>query len=208
MKRPAETELTKEQVQAENEASSSAAASDAKDAPEEVQTVTNSADFWRVQVESVYRRRNPMKLDSVPKLLEKYAGKEITLYTKVCKTYDLDPKRFYADPKAWDDYSKDTLEEAKPEAESTGGMNSGGGVSVPNLFGSSSGGGVAVPNLFGSASGLGPVSGPLFAQSLANIGKPQAGSSSSDEEGDGAQKRKKEAPKTEPAEKPAECKTQ
>lgn len=65
--------------------------------------VETREDFWRVQVEAVYRRRNPYKLDNVPSLLEKYRGQEAVLYTKVCLKYLLDPKKFYADPCAWDD---------------------------------------------------------------------------------------------------------
>lgn len=65
--------------------------------------VETSADFWLVQLESIYRHRNPYKLDRVPCLLEKYKGREAILYVKVCKTYNLDPSKFYADPQAWDD---------------------------------------------------------------------------------------------------------
>ncbi|CAK0901573.1 unnamed protein product [Prorocentrum cordatum] len=32
---------------------------------------------------------------------------EAILYAKVCKTYDLDPTKFYADPKAWESYEND-----------------------------------------------------------------------------------------------------
>mmetsp|Transcript_59872 Transcript_59872/g.110872 ORF Transcript_59872/g.110872 Transcript_59872/m.110872 type:complete len:386 (+) Transcript_59872:63-1220(+) len=73
---------------------------------------SSSADFWRAQVEAVYRRRNPPKLKSVPELLAKHKGNEAVLYAKVCKTYDLDPKKMYAtDPSAWDDEDKDMKED-------------------------------------------------------------------------------------------------
>lgn len=67
----------------------------------EVLVVNTSDEFWRVQLEAIYKRRNPHKLENVPKLLQKYQGREATLYAKVCKTYDLDPLKFYADPEAW-----------------------------------------------------------------------------------------------------------
>ncbi|CAK0901572.1 unnamed protein product [Prorocentrum cordatum] len=73
----------------------------------EVQTITTSADFWRCQIEAVYQRRNPHKLPGVPGLLDRHKGKEAILYAKVCKTYDLDPTKFYADPKAWESYEND-----------------------------------------------------------------------------------------------------
>mmetsp|Transcript_29405 Transcript_29405/g.80376 ORF Transcript_29405/g.80376 Transcript_29405/m.80376 type:complete len:277 (-) Transcript_29405:215-1045(-) len=69
----------------------------------EVLVVKTSEEFWRVQVESVYRVKNPQKLMNVPALLKKYEGQEAVLYAKVCKTYGLNPTKFYADPKAWED---------------------------------------------------------------------------------------------------------
>jgi len=73
----------------------------------DVVVVNNSFDFWRVQIEAVYRRRNPYKLDKVLEFMEKYKGQEAILYAKVCKKYDLDPSKFYADPAAWEDEDKD-----------------------------------------------------------------------------------------------------
>jgi len=69
----------------------------------EVIKVETREEFWRVQIEAVYRRRNPYKLENVPDLMEKYEGQEAVLYTKICRKYDLDPSKFYADPAAWDD---------------------------------------------------------------------------------------------------------
>jgi len=59
--------------------------------------------FWQVQIEAIYRRRNPYKLKGVPALLSKYKGNEVVLYRKVCRAYDLCPDRLYADPSAWED---------------------------------------------------------------------------------------------------------
>eukprot|EP00442_Polarella_glacialis_P025684 CAMPEP_0115064012 /NCGR_PEP_ID=MMETSP0227-20121206/9432_1 /TAXON_ID=89957 /ORGANISM="Polarella glacialis, Strain CCMP 1383" /LENGTH=701 /DNA_ID=CAMNT_0002449589 /DNA_START=113 /DNA_END=2215 /DNA_ORIENTATION=+ len=64
--------------------------------------VVSSIDFWKVQVEAIYRRRNPYKLHKVTSLLEKYKGQEVVLYKKVCLTYDLDPTKFYAESAAWE----------------------------------------------------------------------------------------------------------
>lgn len=47
-----------------------------------------------------------MKLPQVPALLQKYAGNEAVLYAKVCKMYDLNPKVFHLDPKAWEAYGE------------------------------------------------------------------------------------------------------
>eukprot|EP00927_Polykrikos_kofoidii_P014841 TRINITY_DN16553_c0_g2_i1.p1 TRINITY_DN16553_c0_g2~~TRINITY_DN16553_c0_g2_i1.p1 ORF type:complete len:518 (+),score=103.25 TRINITY_DN16553_c0_g2_i1:79-1632(+) len=65
--------------------------------------VHDTNTFWQVQVEAIYRKRNPYKLDTVPRLLAKYRGREVVLYRKVCKTYDLDPAKFYADPASWNE---------------------------------------------------------------------------------------------------------
>jgi hypothetical protein len=77
----------------------------------EVLVVTTSDQFWCVQLEAIYRRRNPHKLENVRNLLLKYTGREATLYTKVCKTYDLDPTKFYADPEVWAGEDKDVKSE-------------------------------------------------------------------------------------------------
>ena len=60
--------------------------------------------FWRAQLEAIYRRRNPPKLESIPGLLEKYQGNEAVLYRKVCEKYDLNPSKFHTDPEAWMEY--------------------------------------------------------------------------------------------------------
>jgi len=69
--------------------------------PQPVQHVSSSEDFWRVQLECIYRHRNPYKLGKVPALLAKYKGQEAVLYKKLCLTYDLDPNKFYSSPTAW-----------------------------------------------------------------------------------------------------------
>lgn len=37
-------------------------------------------DFWKLQLEAIYARRNPMKVEKIPELLEKYRGREAVLY--------------------------------------------------------------------------------------------------------------------------------
>merc|ERR1719373_634505 len=37
----------------------------------------------------IYKVHNPDKVEEIPKLLEKYAGKEHTLYIKVCRKYNV-----------------------------------------------------------------------------------------------------------------------
>jgi len=130
----------------EEEGGGAAADSAAVSATAPVAQIASSADFWRVQVEAVYRRRNPMKLPGVEALMEKYKGKEVILYAKVCKTYDLDHKRLYADPGAWEPYEKDAEEE---EGDQKGGPG-------PAACSSLAGGGVAVPDLFGLGSAPAP----------------------------------------------------
>jgi len=63
-----------------------------------------------VQVEAIYRRRNPYKLDNVPALLEKYEGQEATLYVKVCQKYYLDSAKWYADPASWEGEEGDVMD--------------------------------------------------------------------------------------------------
>eukprot|EP00933_Yihiella_yeosuensis_P032071 TRINITY_DN25665_c0_g1_i1.p1 TRINITY_DN25665_c0_g1~~TRINITY_DN25665_c0_g1_i1.p1 ORF type:complete len:813 (+),score=197.91 TRINITY_DN25665_c0_g1_i1:68-2506(+) len=77
--------------------------------------VTSSEEFWQVQLEAIYRRRNPYKLENVPGLLKKYIGKEAILYKKVCLTYDLDPNKFYAEEGVWEDEEKKYEEEGAVE---------------------------------------------------------------------------------------------
>ena len=51
-----------------------------------------------------YVLKHEMKrIDGTAESLEKYKGKEVVLYQKVCKRYDLNPRKFYANPKAWED---------------------------------------------------------------------------------------------------------
>mmetsp|Transcript_66559 Transcript_66559/g.81479 ORF Transcript_66559/g.81479 Transcript_66559/m.81479 type:complete len:309 (-) Transcript_66559:194-1120(-) len=59
-----------------------------------------SANFWRVQLEAIYRKRNPYKLQRVPEMLENWKGQEALLYRRVCLAYDLDCQ-FYACQSKW-----------------------------------------------------------------------------------------------------------
>lgn len=63
--------------------------------------VRTREQFWLVQLQAIYLRRNPYKLHNVPALMARYQGRELLLYRKVCAAYDLNPTRFYADPAAW-----------------------------------------------------------------------------------------------------------
>mmetsp|Transcript_16361 Transcript_16361/g.35765 ORF Transcript_16361/g.35765 Transcript_16361/m.35765 type:complete len:443 (+) Transcript_16361:92-1420(+) len=76
-------------------------------APPQVEIVKSSEDFWRVQLEAIYRKRNPQKFSKVPDLLRKYRGQEAVLYRKVCQSYDLDPTKFYTDEAAWGEEAMD-----------------------------------------------------------------------------------------------------
>jgi len=70
-----------------------------------------SQDFWRAQLDAIYCRRNPHKREQLDEFLEKYKGREVILYRKVCEKYDLCPTKFYADPKAWTGLEGETLED-------------------------------------------------------------------------------------------------
>eukprot|EP00929_Paragymnodinium_shiwhaense_P115837 TRINITY_DN8499_c0_g2_i1.p1 TRINITY_DN8499_c0_g2~~TRINITY_DN8499_c0_g2_i1.p1 ORF type:complete len:531 (+),score=129.39 TRINITY_DN8499_c0_g2_i1:103-1695(+) len=88
---------------------------DDDDAGAEVKNVTTSEDFWKVQLEAIYARRNPQKLDSVPELLKKYRGKEAELYKRVCTQYDLPSTKWYTDAAAWEGEDADIkAEELEP----------------------------------------------------------------------------------------------
>eukprot|EP00913_Durusdinium_trenchii_P022481 g21118.t1 len=87
----------------------------------EVKKVTTDEDFWRVQIEAIYRRRNPHRLAQVASLMEKHKGKELILYQQVCQRYDLNPKKFYADPKSWESEDKDVKDDDDaPEVSQSG----------------------------------------------------------------------------------------
>jgi hypothetical protein len=75
-----------------------------------VSGAVSPTDFWRVQLEAIYQRRNPHKLKNVAVLLERYRGCEALLYRKVCLHYDLDPLRFYTDRAAWGEEAEDDVE--------------------------------------------------------------------------------------------------
>lgn len=93
--------------------------------------VSSSTDFWRIQVEAIYCRRNPYKLHSVPALLEKYRGREVILYRKICQTYDLDASKFYHETSAWgeenneDDNTWLREDDSRPWRSSLGGALTG-----------------------------------------------------------------------------------
>eukprot|EP00927_Polykrikos_kofoidii_P037863 TRINITY_DN32069_c0_g1_i1.p1 TRINITY_DN32069_c0_g1~~TRINITY_DN32069_c0_g1_i1.p1 ORF type:complete len:951 (-),score=173.80 TRINITY_DN32069_c0_g1_i1:89-2848(-) len=140
----------------------------------EVIHVETSAEFWRVQVEAVYRRRNPYKLDNVPDLLLKYEGQEALLYTKICRKYDLDPSKFYADPSAWEGENGDVKDDdnggggdgactsANTATLQTGGISNG----DMNSVGVAGGGGLFGP-LFGGCDTAD--SAPLFTNVAAPV---------------------------------------
>lgn len=64
-------------------------------------TSGSPVDFWRVQLEAIYRKRNPYKLHRLPDLLENWKGQEALLYRRVCLAYDLDAHQFYACQTKW-----------------------------------------------------------------------------------------------------------
>lgn len=83
-----------------------------------------SADFWRLQVEAVYRKRNPKKLEEpnyLSGLMKKYAGREQILYVSLCKNYSLDPRKFYTQEEGEDEdlHSSARDDEGGPEAPSS-----------------------------------------------------------------------------------------
>ncbi|CAE8642062.1 unnamed protein product, partial [Polarella glacialis] len=108
--------------------------------------VRSSEDFWKFQLEAIYRCRNPYKLQLVPTILQKYKGQEALLYKKVCLTYDLDPTKFYADAAAWKEEEAKYLDEDQAEAASLWGPafwgSSASGTLLPNFSRASLGGGL------------------------------------------------------------------
>lgn len=83
--------------------------------PQAALAIGSGGEFWRVQLEAIYRQRNPYKLHKVPQLLAKHQGTEALLYRKVCLAYDLDPTRFYAS--SLTTWPEDAAEEAPDDAE-------------------------------------------------------------------------------------------
>eukprot|EP00811_Abedinium_folium_P024891 NODE_349_length_3137_cov_5.472425.p1 GENE.NODE_349_length_3137_cov_5.472425~~NODE_349_length_3137_cov_5.472425.p1 ORF type:complete len:890 (+),score=305.96 NODE_349_length_3137_cov_5.472425:172-2670(+) len=111
--------------------------------------VETSEDFWKVQVEAVYRRRNRHKLSEVPALMEKYKRKERVLYVQVCQHYDLDPRKLCSKPEAWGDEDKDFHGSAGVDDGGDGGSGSAPAPApAPALAGAGSSG-----SIFGAASG-------------------------------------------------------
>mmetsp|Transcript_98274 Transcript_98274/g.174156 ORF Transcript_98274/g.174156 Transcript_98274/m.174156 type:complete len:201 (+) Transcript_98274:87-689(+) len=200
MKRPADEQLTKESSTTETpagavaEAPAEASAETSAEAPE-VKVVKSSQDFWQVQVEAIYRRRNPLKLGGVEALLQKYKGKEAILYAKVCKTYDLDPTQFYTDDEAWKPYEKDVQDEAS--ASGAAESSQGGGVAIPNLFGP--------PPLFQGSSGSSSATSGLFSSTPIFQAKP-SGSAADADSSDDDEPAVAKTSSAKPAQ--AECKTQ
>lgn len=125
--------------------------------------VSTSRDFWMVQVEAIYRKRNPYKLKNVPSLLKRYRGQEAVLYKKVCLTYDLDPSKFYAGLETWqedeeEDENTSCMEaaqaaQAPPEPQAIASQGPFGGRLIPHFSRASLGEGLlnafrrSVPNV-------------------------------------------------------------
>jgi len=75
-----------------------AASMDREDRPVESQRRPSDGQaFWRAQVEAVYRRHNPAKLQDVDRLMQKHRGSEAVLYRKVCARYGEDSSKFSAE---------------------------------------------------------------------------------------------------------------
>jgi hypothetical protein len=62
---------------------------------EEAEPTTNFSSGQSIELlEKVYQEKNPSKLDDLPGLLAKFAGKEKVLYEMVCKKYSVSPAAF------------------------------------------------------------------------------------------------------------------
>ena len=72
-------------------------------------------------MEAIYRRRNPAKLNKLPGWLKKYQGRENVLYIKACKEYQLDPKKRWDQPEAWDYIEASNTDELEGEDDSRAG---------------------------------------------------------------------------------------
>jgi len=139
--------------------------------------IESKYDFWKVQIEAIYRRRNPHKMSDVPKLLDKYKDSEVMLYRKVCLRYDLDSNKLYADPAAWEGEEKDVKDdddEATGTAE--GGTCGSGAVSFGTGLGSIFGSHASSGSLFGSPS---TGNSSLFSMKAQNASGSSSSSSSS-----------------------------
>jgi len=51
-----------------------------------------SAEDWRERITRLYEEHNPAKLGDVPNLLQKYRGREKTLYLGICEKYKVKPE--------------------------------------------------------------------------------------------------------------------
>lgn len=74
----------------------------------------NSQEDWKAKLEAIYQQHNPVKLDTVSKMLEKYQGREAHLYRKVCDFYKVDPST--GDPKVQGSDERPTGSTAAPKA--------------------------------------------------------------------------------------------
>lgn len=76
-----------------------------------------------MRVTKMYAEKNPEKEADVPSLMEKYAGKEMALYTAICKKYGYSDKDFLGDngepvmKKVEEQEEEDPAEKARREKE-------------------------------------------------------------------------------------------
>ncbi|CAJ1427730.1 unnamed protein product [Effrenium voratum] len=135
--------------------------------------VKDAETLWRVNIEAVYRRKNPKLLSKVSELIAKYKANGTPLshlYAKVCRTYELDPKVMWA--------TRSEAEEDEGDAD--------GACFKDNAFeegeakdGPSGPSGAAKPEASNSTSSMVP--GSIFGDSLglAAAGKPADGDAQS-----------------------------
>eukprot|EP00930_Biecheleria_cincta_P083239 TRINITY_DN72847_c0_g1_i1.p1 TRINITY_DN72847_c0_g1~~TRINITY_DN72847_c0_g1_i1.p1 ORF type:complete len:1307 (-),score=201.10 TRINITY_DN72847_c0_g1_i1:507-4427(-) len=80
--------------------------------------VESREQFWRIQLEAIYRCRNSLKLPDVPRLMEQHRGSEAALYKKVCERYGLNQSKLYVDPAACN--GEATALETRTKVDATG----------------------------------------------------------------------------------------
>ncbi|CAK0909824.1 unnamed protein product, partial [Prorocentrum cordatum] len=131
--------------------------------------VKDADTLWRVNIEAVYRRKNPKLVGKVPELIKKYKDQQkslAVLYAKVCRQYELDPTVMWAtrkqeEPTEDDDADggfKDNAFDAgdeKPSSAGKAGPEPGQDSSAPAGAASAGVGGGAgsLAGLFGGAGG-------------------------------------------------------
>ncbi|CAE7765523.1 nup98 [Symbiodinium sp. CCMP2592] len=150
--------------EAESKASKASASKKGKDGEdaEGAIEVKDAETLWKVNIEAVYRRKNPKLLSKVPDFIAKYKANGTPLahlYAKVCRTYELDPKVMWATRGEEDDNAdedgacfKDNAfddDEAKEKSKHEGASSTGGIFGATG--GASSGGLFAGTGLFDSA---------------------------------------------------------